>query len=224
MDRQRNSSSGPERKIFCNRTLNLRSIKAVGYDMDYTLIHYRVDKWERRSFSHMRRKLATQGWPIEELRFDPDTVQRGLIIDLELGNILKANQFEVAGRTNPQPGDTVPLAELKPALEQLQAANNAPVCATRGPEGMIVTDPEPTIVPGVQVDAPIDETGAGDSATAGGVLALSAGATLPEAALIGNLVASITIQHLATTGTANPEELPPRLDDWRRQQRESGLP
>jgi len=93
MDRQRNSSSGPERKIFCNRTLNLRSIKAVGYDMDYTLIHYRVDKWERRSFSHMRRKLATQGWPIEELRFDPDTVQRGLIIDLELGNILKANQF-----------------------------------------------------------------------------------------------------------------------------------
>jgi len=84
---------GPERRIFCNRTLNLRSIKAVGYDMDYTLIHYRVEKWERRSFSHMRRKLATLGWPVGELRFDPKAVQRGLIIDLELGNILKANQF-----------------------------------------------------------------------------------------------------------------------------------
>ncbi len=85
--------NGPERGIFCNRTLNLRSIKAVGYDMDYTLIHYHVEKWERRSFVHMRRKLASQGWPVDELRFDPKTVQRGLIIDLELGNILKANQF-----------------------------------------------------------------------------------------------------------------------------------
>jgi 5'-nucleotidase len=85
--------SGPERRIFCNRTLNLRSIKAVGYDMDYTLIHYRVEKWESRSFSHMRRKLAAMGWPVESLRFDPKVVQRGLIIDLERGNILKANQF-----------------------------------------------------------------------------------------------------------------------------------
>ncbi len=85
--------NGPERGIFCNRTLNMRSIKAVGYDMDYTLIHYHVEKWERRSFVHMRRKLASMDWPVDELRFDPKTVQRGLIIDLELGNILKANQF-----------------------------------------------------------------------------------------------------------------------------------
>lgn len=30
------------RGIFCSRTLNLRSISAIGYDMDYTLIHYNV--------------------------------------------------------------------------------------------------------------------------------------------------------------------------------------
>ncbi len=30
--------------IFANRTLNLRAIKAVGYDMDYTLIHYYVSQ------------------------------------------------------------------------------------------------------------------------------------------------------------------------------------
>ena len=35
----------PERQIFCNRTLNLRAIEAIGYDMDYTLIHYDVDEW-----------------------------------------------------------------------------------------------------------------------------------------------------------------------------------
>ena len=83
----------PERRIFCNRTLNLRSIRAIGYDMDYTLIHYRVEKWEQRSFSTMRRKLREAGWPVGELRFAPRDFQRGLIIDLELGNILKANQF-----------------------------------------------------------------------------------------------------------------------------------
>lgn len=30
------------RGIFCTRTLNLRSISVIGYDMDYTLIHYNV--------------------------------------------------------------------------------------------------------------------------------------------------------------------------------------
>ena len=31
------------RGIFCSRTLNLRSITTIGYDMDYTLIHYNVN-------------------------------------------------------------------------------------------------------------------------------------------------------------------------------------
>lgn len=44
------------------------------------------------------------------------------------------------------------------------------------------------------------------------VLSLISGATMPEAALIGNLVASITVQQLATTGVARPEEL---LPGWR---------
>ena len=47
------------------------------------------------------------------------------------------------------------------------------------------------------------------------VLSLISGATMPEAALIGNLVASITVQQLATTGVARPEELLPRLEMWR---------
>jgi len=81
------------REIFCNRTLNLRSIRAVGYDMDYTLIHYRTEEWERRAYQYMQHKLQDQGWPVGELRFDPELVIRGLILDLELGNILKANRF-----------------------------------------------------------------------------------------------------------------------------------
>jgi len=49
------------------------------------------------------------------------------------------------------------------------------------------------------------------------VLALCAGASLPEAALVGCLVASITVQQLATTGTATPEQVLQRLDLWREQ-------
>jgi len=81
-----------------------------------------------------------------------------------------------------------------------------------------VPDPELTLVPGVRLSGPIDPTGAGDSATAGAVLALGARATLPEAALVGNLVASITIEQLATTGPARPEQSPERLRLWEEQQ------
>lgn len=41
-------AGSPERGVYCSRTLNLRSIKAIGYDMDYTLIHYDVNAWEVR--------------------------------------------------------------------------------------------------------------------------------------------------------------------------------
>lgn len=81
------------RQVFCNRTLNLRSVKAIGYDMDYTLIHYHVEQWERRVFAHVRERLLSMGWPVEDTAFDPAAVMRGLIIDKTLGNLVKANRF-----------------------------------------------------------------------------------------------------------------------------------
>lgn len=82
-----------QRRIYGNRTLNLRSIRAVGYDMDYTLIHYRVDEWERRAFEHARVRLSELGWPVDDLSFDPESVIRGLTIDLEHGNLVKPTRF-----------------------------------------------------------------------------------------------------------------------------------
>ena len=83
----------PGRVIACNRTLNMRSIKAIGYDMDYTLVHYRVEEWERRAYEHIQRKLSAAGWPVDHLEFDPNSITRGLIVDLEYGNVVKANRF-----------------------------------------------------------------------------------------------------------------------------------
>lgn len=81
------------RGIYCNRTLNLRSIKAIGYDMDYTLVHYNVNQWEARAYSHVKARLKQDGWPVEGLSFEPERVTRGLVIDKELGNVVKANRF-----------------------------------------------------------------------------------------------------------------------------------
>ncbi|NBB75528.1 MAG: HAD-IG family 5'-nucleotidase, partial [Bacteroidetes bacterium] len=83
----------PARGLFCNRTLNLRKIGAIGYDMDYTLIHYRMREWEQRAYSYIKEGLLNDGWPVDDLTFDPDLVIRGLIIDTEHGNIVKANRF-----------------------------------------------------------------------------------------------------------------------------------
>ena len=83
----------PGRGLYCNRTLNLRAIGAIGYDMDYTLVHYRVEPWEQRAYAHLQRKLGELDWPVAGLEFDPGLVMRGLVIDTELGNIVKANRF-----------------------------------------------------------------------------------------------------------------------------------
>ncbi len=141
----------------------------------------------------------------------------------EFRNVLiKPNQFELVGRENPPPGEMVALKDLATAIRELRSVTAAPIFATRGADGMVLSDPELTIVPGVRVAGPTDPTGAGDSATAGTVLALAAGASLAEAALVGNLVASITVEQLSTTGTARPDELPARLDLWHAQRREDG--
>ena len=75
--------------VYANRTLNLRSIRAVGFDMDYTLVHYDVAAWEGRAFSFVRDELASLGWPVEGLHFSVEQCIRGLVVDTELGNIVK---------------------------------------------------------------------------------------------------------------------------------------
>jgi 5'-nucleotidase len=81
------------RRVFCNRTLNLRSIQVVGCDMDYTLVHYDSERWERSAYEYMKRAFLARGWPVSHLSFEPELASLGLIIDLEQGNLVKANRF-----------------------------------------------------------------------------------------------------------------------------------
>ena len=131
--------------------------------------------------------------------------------------IIKPNQFEVVDKIGSTLETSVELDLIRKTLPGLRSQVEAPVCVTLGESGILVTDPGPTLVPGVKVEGPLDITGAGDSVTAGAVLALASGASLPEAALVGNLVASVTIQQLATTGTATCKELTQQLTLWNKQ-------
>lgn len=82
-----------ERNIFTNRTLNMKSIRLLGYDMDYTLIYYHVKELEKMAYEHLKGKLLAIGWPIAHLHYDPEMMIRGLVIDKRLGNIVKPNRF-----------------------------------------------------------------------------------------------------------------------------------
>ena len=92
---------------------------------------------------------------------------------------------------------------------ELARAMGKPVYLTVGKDGMIVAWPDGALerVPAFPVSGPTDPVGAGDSTSAGLLLAMAAGAKPLEAAAFGCLVASITVAQIGVTGTASPAEL-----------------
>jgi len=84
----------PRYRIFCNRTLNMKTIKAIGFDMDYTLALYKPEAFEALAYSETLKKLVTLGYPEEILtwEFDWDAMVRGLVIDKHRGNVLKMDR------------------------------------------------------------------------------------------------------------------------------------
>jgi bifunctional ADP-heptose synthase (sugar kinase/adenylyltransferase) len=129
---------------------------------------------------------------------------------------LKGNRSEVlAAVSNSERGtqDSVSGTDLETALEKLARRTGRAAFCTVGDQGTFVAvpDQQPRLVPGYPVTGPIDIVGAGDSATSGIATALLSGADEFEAASFGNLVASITIQQLGTTGTATPAQVRERI-------------
>lgn len=85
-----------EHQIFVNRTLNMNSIKLIGFDMDYTLVTYNVPAFEAKAYEILKEKLIKEYNYPEEIRdfvFDPEFIIRGLVIDTETGDFLKVNRY-----------------------------------------------------------------------------------------------------------------------------------
>jgi rfaE bifunctional protein kinase chain/domain len=105
--------------------------------------------------------------------------------------------------------------DVSEAAWRLARRAGRPVFCTCGERGILLADPGSAAVrevPAYPVRGPIDVVGAGDSTSAGITCAVAAGAPLEAAAAFGNLVASITVQQLGTTGTATPAQVRQR---WR---------
>ncbi|KAL5715255.1 hypothetical protein ACHQM5_017098 [Ranunculus cassubicifolius] len=85
------------RHIFCNRSLNMKNIVAVGFDMDYTLAQYMPETFETLAYNGTIRKLVYDlGYPPEllEWTFDWRYMVRGLVVDKKRGNILKMDRHK----------------------------------------------------------------------------------------------------------------------------------
>ncbi len=50
--------------IYVNRTLNFKKIKAIGFDMDYTIVRYHTENFERLAYNIVLKKLVeNKGYP-----------------------------------------------------------------------------------------------------------------------------------------------------------------
>ncbi len=80
-------------RIFVNRSLNMANIRAIGFDMDHTLALYNREAFENLAFRKTLEKFIQNGYPEELslLKFDPNYVIRGLLVDRERGNLLKVD-------------------------------------------------------------------------------------------------------------------------------------
>ena len=122
--------------------------------------------------------------------------------------IIKPNKYEVYRSLFNKTATAVTLEEAREHGKSLAAQTQRPVIITLEKEGALAcTATEAVHVPGITVTGEIDSVGAGDSMASATMAALCTGVTLEEAVFMGNVVASITIQKLGTTGTATPAEI-----------------
>ena len=130
------------------------------------------------------------------------------------GMALKPNRAECRAALNCM-GLSVPEASETMAMALAQAVGH-PVFLTVGDQGMVVAhvDGTLTMAPAFAVSGPTDPVGAGDSTSAGLLLAHAAGATPVQAAEFGCLIASITVAQIGVTGTASPAQV---LEAWQNQ-------
>lgn len=91
----------PPRRVYVNRNLKMRSIRMIGFDMDYTLAVYDKLHLEKLAYEATRQKLIDErAYPegIRNLEYDPGFAIRGLVIDKRRGNILKIDQYNYVTR------------------------------------------------------------------------------------------------------------------------------
>jgi bifunctional ADP-heptose synthase (sugar kinase/adenylyltransferase) len=129
------------------------------------------------------------------------------------GMTIKCNDHEAMRIVHPEktisPHERVAIEEAMSCLPELERSSGGGVFISCGAGGILVRDKNgmPLLVPAIPVPPPVDTVGAGDACSAGITGALCCGASREEAAALGNIVASITIQTIGSTGTASRSQV-----------------
>ena len=95
------------RKVFPLRNLHFRDIKALGFDMDYTLSHYRSPEIDELAYRHSARLLVRErdypAWLLDT-HFDPGLRHPRPGPGRGPGQPAEAGQFPPGGPGLPRPG------------------------------------------------------------------------------------------------------------------------
>jgi rfaE bifunctional protein kinase chain/domain len=191
----------------------LKALDEVWHQIDALVVLDQVSEAECGVVTtQVRQRLAELGEPDPGKFVLADSRER---IGLFRSIYVKPNQLECAWAVAKTATD---LASLQACAEELARRTGRPLFCTCGERGILVVDPRPgsqrlVLVPAYPAKGPIDTVGAGDSTNAALACAMAAGAGLEEAAAFGNLVASITIQQIGTTGSASPEQVRQRWQE-----------
>ncbi len=96
---------GPERplgvrRIYCNRSLRLEHVRAVGFDMDYTLAIYDQQQMDELQSRLTIARLVERGYPddLVGIRVPTEFAIRGLLVDVRRGNVLKMDRYRYVKR------------------------------------------------------------------------------------------------------------------------------
>jgi 5'-nucleotidase len=91
----------PSRRVYVNRALRLEKIRAIGFDLDWTVAPYYRLPMEELIFSlALDRMVTVLGYPtaVRRAEFRPHFPHRGLIVDREAGVVLKMDRHRYVGR------------------------------------------------------------------------------------------------------------------------------
>ena len=99
-------------RIYVNRNLKMASVRAIGFDLDHTLAFYRPLAIEHLAFEETKKKLVSDFRLPEKilaLRYNPQFVIRGLVVDRRRGNLIKMDSHNYVTRvfhgTRPLPDE-----------------------------------------------------------------------------------------------------------------------
>jgi len=197
----------------------VQALKRINSEMDGILIAEQVNKDGcgvmttkiRKVMGELAVKNPEKVYGVDSRHFT--SLYKNLFLKVNLGEALLAVEKlapEVVSGISKDPLQAAVICQ-----KILWEENHKPVFITLGELGISgISEEGEFYFPAYQVTGPLDIVGAGDSVLAGIGISLCVGASPVEAAYIGNLVGSLIVEQIVTTGIVTLEMIKARHDQY----------